>query len=162
MSNGMIYPKIEGSLGGTPAQSAMLAGNNKAQLQATANSLIGGRIKRRHGGGITVPQFQNSNSSSANINNIIAQLARTSTQMDAYSVYDNLSRQMGGMKMGGMKMGGMKMGGMKMGRTRRKRGGNANWVWGCMSGGKNKSKRKSRSRKSRSRKSRSRKKLRKH
>ena len=152
MSNGMIYPKIEGSLGGTPAQSAMLAGNNKAQLQATANSLIGGRIKRRHGGGITVPQFQNSNSSSANINNIIAQLARTSTQMDAYSVYDNLSRQMGGMKMGGMKMG----------RTRRKRGGNANWVWGCMSGGKNKSKRKSRSRKSRSRKSRSRKKLRKH
>ena len=139
MSNGMIFPKINGSLGGTPMQSAMLAGNNKAQLQATANSLIGGRIKKRHGGGITVPQFQNSNSSSANINNIIAQLARTSTQMDAYSVYDNLSRQMGGMR-------------RKRGGTRRKKGGNANWVWGCMSGGKNKSKRKSRSRKSSSRK----------
>lgn len=143
---GMIYPEIKGSLGGTPMQSAMLDGNNKAQLQATANSLIGGRIKRRHGGGITVPQFQNSNTSSANINNIIAQLARTSTQMDAYSVYDNLSRQMGGMKMGGMKMGGMRTR-RKRGGTRRKRGGNVNWVWGCMSGGKKKSKRKSRSKK---------------
>jgi hypothetical protein len=138
---GMIYPEIKGSLGGTPMQSAMLDGNNKAQLQATANSLIGGRIKRRHGGGITVPQFQNSNTSSANINNIIAQLARTSTQMDAYSVYDNLSRQMGGMRMR-----------RKTGGTRRKTGGNVNWVWGCMSGGKKKSKRKSRSKKSRSKK----------
>lgn len=134
-SKGMMYPEIKAGLGGTPMQSAMLELNNNAKLQATANSLIGGRIKRRHrrgGGAITVPQFPNSNSSSANINNTIAQLARTSTQMDAYSIYDNLSRQMGG-------------------GTRRKRGGNINWVWGCMSGGR---KRKSRGKKSKSRKSR--------
>jgi len=144
---GMIYPEQNGMIGKTAAQSAMLAGNNKAQLQAEANRLMaGGRIKRRYiGGDITVPQFPNSNSSSLSTNKLIAGNAKTSIQMSANSVYDAGATQMGGMRMGGMRMGGMRMGGM-----RRKEGGNPNWVWGCMSGGKKKSKRKSRkSRKSR-------------
>jgi hypothetical protein len=134
---GMIYPEQKGMIGSTPAQSAMLNGNNKAESQANANRLMaGGRIKRRYrGGAVTVPQFPNSNSSSSDTNKLIAGNSQTATQMSENSKYDASATKMGG--------------------SRRKRGGNPNWVWGCMSGGKRKSKsRKSKSRKSKSRKSR--------
>ena len=55
-----------------------------------------------------------------NPNNQIQGNAQTSTQMAANQVYDNQATQMGGSK--------------------RRKGGNPNWLWGCMSGGKKKKK----------------------
>lgn len=144
---GMMYPTQKAMIGSTPADSARQIAVNKSASQANANQLMaGGRIKRRkYGGGndsIVVPQYQMlyqpQGGDGTNPNNQIQGNAQTSTQMAANRVYDNQATKMGG--------------------SRRRRGGNPNWLWGCMSGGKKRTKKHSK----RTRKNRRSRKHRKH
>ncbi len=143
---GMIYPTTKAMVGSNPADSARLAAVNKAQAQAAANSaMAGGKIKRKnkkHRGGassIPVPQLQipyePQGGPGTNPNNQIQGNAQTSTQMAANSVYDAQASKMGG-------------------GTKRRKGGNPDWVWGCMSGGKRRTRRRTRRRSIRRNKSR--------
>jgi hypothetical protein len=99
--------------------------------------MAGGKIRRRiarYGGAsstsssssITVPQYQMlyepQGGTGTNPNNQIQGNSQTSTQMAANSVYDSNATKMGG--------------GYK---KRIRKGGNPDWIWGCMSGGKKRS-----------------------
>ena len=133
---GMMYPTQKAMIGSTPAESARLSAINKSASQAQANKLMaGGKLrKRRHiGGAIAVPQYQMlyepQGGTGTNPNNQIQAGAQTSTQMAANSVYDKQATKTGG--------------------SRRRNGGNPNWLWGCMSGGKKYTRKNKKSRKSR-------------
>jgi hypothetical protein len=118
-------------IGSNPSDSARLAAINKAEIQTNANKLMsGGKIRRKkyYGGSesVVVPQYQMlyepQGGNGTNPNNQIQGNTQTSTQMAANSVYDKQATKIGGLR-------------------RRKRtisGGNPNWLWGCMSGGKKK------------------------
>jgi hypothetical protein len=138
---GMMIPTQKGMLAGTPRDSAMQSMNNNAQIQAQANnSLSGGRHRKRKGyrGGnaIAVPQYQMlyepQGGNGTNPNNQIQGNAQTSTQMAANSALDS---------------GATKIGGSRHRRSRK--GGNPDWLWGCMSGGKKRTSKSGRKRKSR-------------
>jgi hypothetical protein len=142
---GMMYPTQKGMLAGTPRDSAMENMKQNSQLQAQASTaLSGGRLRKRkaYGGGdtLTVPQYQMlyepQGGNGSNPNNQIQASSQTSTQMAANAALD--------------KVGGSKR---SVSRRRSRKGGNPDWVWGCMSGGKKrrtiKAGRKRKSRKSR-------------
>jgi len=128
---GMIYPTQKAMLAGTPRDSAYATQLSANQSQTNANKLMaGGKLKRKYRGGdgaIVVPQYtmlySPQGGPGTNPNNQIQSNAQTSTQMSANRVYDNYATQKGG--------------------SRKRKGGNPNWLWGCMSGGKYKGKRKS-------------------
>jgi hypothetical protein len=143
---GMMYPTQKGMPAGNPRDSAIQNMNSNQQNAALASKLLSGgkgiRVTRkRYGGTIAVPQYQmlyeSQGGPGTNPNNQIQGSAQTSTQMAANSALDS----------GATKMGGYRR---KVSRRRRSRkGGNPDWVWGCLSGGK---KRTRRSRRSRNRK----------
>jgi len=131
---GMVYPTTKAMVGSNPADSARLTAVNKSQSQAAANSaMAGGKMKRVRGGAssIAVPQYQMlyeaQGGPGTNPNNQIQGNAQTSTQMSANSVYDAQASKKGG-------------------RSKRRKGGNPDWVWGCMSGGKRRSRTRTRRR----------------
>ena len=139
---GMMYPTQKGMPAGNPRDAAMVNMNNNAQNQANANAaMAGGKLKSRRkyrgGGSIVVPQYnmpyEPQGGPGTNPNNQIQQNASTSTQGAANSKFDGEAFKKGG--------------------TRRKKGGNPDWIWGCSSGGRKKRTRRSR-RSRRSRKSR--------
>ena len=144
---GMIYPTVKGSLAGTPRDSAMANMKQNNQLQAQANTaLSGGRHRKRkaYGGGDTLvaPQatllYPETNGPGTGVNSQMQGNAQTSTQMAANAALD---------KVGGSKRRGSK--------RRSRKGGNPDWLWGCMSGGKKRSRKAGRKRRtSKSRKSR--------
>ena len=126
---GLLLPTVQAPLAGTPGASAMAARNNQTQQQAALANAVGGfkrKMKKgankksvnKKGGAITVPQMPGDTSGA---NAVIAQSAQHSTQGAANAQYDAAA--------------------MKQGGTRRKKGGNPNWSWGCSSGGKRKTKR---------------------
>ena len=126
--DGMMQPTQKGMLAGNPRDSAMQSMNNNSQLQAQASTaLAGGRHRKRkaYGGGdtLTVPQYQMlyepQGGNGTNPNNQIQGNSQTSTQMAANAALDS----------GATKMGGSR-------RRRSRKGGNPDWLWGCMSGGK--------------------------
>ena len=123
---GLLLPTVQAPLAGSPGASAMAARTNQAQQQAALANAVGGHRKmrrrganrrgaNRRGGAITVPQMPGDTSGA---NAVIAQNAQHSTQAAANAQYDAAA--------------------MKMGGTRRKKGGNPNWSWGCSSGGRSK------------------------
>ena len=131
---GMIYPQQKPMLAGNPKDSAIAANNQSINRQADLiKATSGGRRHRRHkknkyGGAnntntnqVTVPQFQvgypTEGAGGQDPNSIIKQNASTSTQGAENAKYDNLA---------------------KAGGSRKKRGGNSDWSWGCYSGGKRK------------------------
>jgi hypothetical protein len=125
---GLPIATQKGMLAGTPRASAMQSMQNNSQLQAQANNaLAGGRHRKRkaYGGSqaITVQQFtmpyEPQGGPGTNPNNQIQGISQTSTQMAANSALDS----------GATKMGGSR-------RRRSRKGGNPDWLWGCMSGGK--------------------------
>ena len=131
---GLIYPTSKGMLAGNPRDSAIANMNNSATIQAQANNAVGGRRHRRVGGSnIQVPQFQMqytpSGGPGSSPNNIIANSSQTSMQSTANAVSDNLATKMGGS------------------RRSCKKGGNSDWIWGCYSGGKRRTKRRDTKRK---------------
>jgi len=148
--DGMMYPTLKASVAGTPRDSAIHSMNSNAQLQAQANNaLSGGRHRKRktYGGGdaIPVPQYQMlyepQGGNGTNPNNQIQVNAQTSTQGFANAALDK----------GATKMGGSR-------RRRSRKGGKPDWLWGCMSGGKKRSRKNTK----RSRKNRKSRKHRKH
>ena len=129
---GMIYPTVKGSLAGTPRDSAMANMKQNNQLQAQANTaLSGGRHRKRkaYGGGDTLvaPQatllYPETNGPGTGVNSQMQGNAQISTQMAANAALD---------KVGGYKRRGSS-------RRRSRKGGNPDWLWGCMSGGKKRS-----------------------
>ena len=131
--DGMMLPTQKGMLAGNPRDSAMQSMNNNSQLQAQASTaLAGGRHRKRkaYGGGdtLTVPQYQMlyepQGGNGTNPNNQIQASSQTSTQMAANAALD--------------KVGGSKRRGISKRRSRK--GGNPDWLWGCMSGGKKRTK----------------------
>ena len=142
-ANGMMYPTTKGMVGSNPADSARVSMLNKAQSQTTANQLMaGGKVKRRrirYGGAssIVVPQYQMlyepQGGIGTNPNDQIQGNSQTSTQMNANAVYDSYATT--------FKKGGAKSKSKYFSSTfsKSRRGGNADWIWGCMSGGKKRS-----------------------
>jgi len=121
---GMMYPTMQGMEAGNPRDAAIANMNNAAAIQAHANNAVGGRKKRWGGSGtIAVPQFnmlyQPQGGPGTNPNDQIAANAQVATQGAANAALD---------------AGAFKKGGSRS-RRRSRRGGNPDWVWGCMSGG---------------------------
>ena len=140
---GMMYPQEKPMLAGNPKDSAIAANNlaieNQTNLiKATSGGNRGRHSKRnKYGGangsatnGIVVPQFQmqypTTGAGGQDPNSIIKQNAEVSVQGAENAKYDNLAR---------------------VGGSRKKRGGNADWIWGCYSGGRRKSRTRSRNNK---------------
>jgi hypothetical protein len=142
---GLEMPTQKAMLAGNPRDSAMQSMNNNAELQAQANkNLSGGRHRKLRGGAIPAPQMQllYENQNGTGPNEQMKGNAQTSTQMAANAALD---------------AGATKMGGSR--RRRSRKGGNPDWVWGCMSGGK---KRRTRKTSRKNKKSRKNKRSRKH
>ena len=140
---GMMFPTQKGMAAGNPRDSAIQNMHSNQQSTALASKLLsGGKSKKKMRGGktIAVPQFQMpyeaQGGPGTNPNNQIQGNASISTQSLANSAKDS----------GATKMGGSK--------KRSRKGGNSDWVWGCMSGGKSRRRRTSRRRTSRRKKSR--------
>jgi hypothetical protein len=140
---GMVYPTQKGMLAGNPRDSAMQSMNSSNQNAALASKLLsGGKLRKfkkkfRGGDSIPVPQFhmqyESQGGPGTNPNNQIQLSSQTSTQMAANSAMDN--------------------GATKMGGAKRRKGGNPNWLWGCMSGGTKKRRKLIKKRKTKSRRS---------
>ena len=139
-TKGMIYPQETPMLAGNPKDSAIAANNQATTRQADLIKATSGGNRRRYihkrnkyGGattdGVTVPQYQMqykpTGAGGQDPNSIIKQNASVSTQGAENAKYDNLAR---------------------VGGSRKRRGGNPDWSWGCYSGGR----KKSRSRRSKS------------
>jgi len=122
---GLQYPTQKAMLAGNPRDSAIQSMNNSAQSQANANkALAGGKRDKYNGGAVVVPQMQMQytpqGGPGTNPNDQITGNAKTSTQMASNSVYDNLSSNTTP---------------QKAGSRRKRKGGNPNWKWPCLSGG---------------------------
>jgi hypothetical protein len=124
---GMTYPTMQAMPAGNPRDSAMAAGNAMNAKQNLANQMTAGAKKRKMiskrnivgGKGIAVPQFTMSYTAAGgpgqDPNSLIAGNLRTSTQGAANSEFDKNAL---------------------IGGSRRRKGGNPDWIWGCFSGGK--------------------------
>jgi len=125
-ANGITLPTQKAMLAGNPRDSAIASMNNASQSQASANKLAGGRRRKYRGGAIAAPQMQMlytpQGGPGTNPNDQMKSNAMTQSQTGANRVYDNQALTKGGSR-------------------RKRRGGNPDWLWGCMSGGKKCSKR---------------------
>jgi hypothetical protein len=143
---------------GNPRDSAAALGQNANTKLANLNSAVGGRRKKadrlykKYRGGassnqIPAPQFQMQYTPTGGPgtapNNQIANLTSNSMQSNAWSVDDSAATKMGGRT-------------KRLRRARRSRkGGNADWIWGCYSGGKSRRRTYTRKSKKNSKKSKS-------
>ena len=123
---------------GNPRDSAIMASQNMNTKQASLINAVGGRRRRRillKGGQTTttnpstvvVPQMQmgyKAQNGTSNPNTQIAGLSSTGMQGASNKVYDNQATIMGGSR-----------------KRRSRKGGNPDWIWGCSSGGKRRTKR---------------------
>jgi hypothetical protein len=127
---GLMMPTQKAMISGNPRDSAITSMNNNAQSQANANKALAGGKRRKsrsyQGGAINAPQMQMlyapQGGVGTNPNDQIKANSQTSTQMAANSVYDKQATQTSVP--------------LKGGSSKRRKGGNPNWLWGCMSGGK--------------------------
>jgi len=123
---------------GNPRDAAMMSGQNMNTKQANLINAVGGRRRRRSlkGGQTTtnqnpstvvVPQMQmgyQAQNGTSNPNTQIVGLSSTGMQGASNKVYDNQATKMGGSR-----------------KRRSRKGGNPDWMWGCYSGGKRRTKR---------------------
>jgi hypothetical protein len=118
---GMSYPTMQAMPAGNPRDSAIAEGNAMNAKQNSANQMTAGAKKRKIGGGIDVPQFtipyKTPGGPGQDPNSLIAGNSKTSTQGAANSEFDKNAL---------------------IGGSRRRKGGNPDWIWGCFSGGKKK------------------------
>jgi hypothetical protein len=132
---GLTQPTMIGMQAGNPKDSAIASQNQMNQKQASLSAAVGGR-RNKKGGDIAVPQFQMQytpqGGTGQDPNALIQQNSQTSTQS-----VENASMDLNALKKGGKKS-----------RKKSRKGGNADWEWGCSSGGKSRKKRRSRSNRS--------------
>lgn len=133
--DGLMYPTQRSYPpgAGNPNQAALQSTQQNAGKLHAINKLGGG--KKYRGGAVNVPQMQMGytpqGGEGTNPNAQITNLSRTSMQGAAWSKTDNsLAAKQGGSR-------------------KSKRGGNPNWYWPCMSGGKKKTRKTKKHRKSR-------------
>jgi hypothetical protein len=135
---GLSQPTMIGMQAGNPKDSAIASQNLMNQKQASLNSAVGGR-RNKKGGEIAVPQFQMQytpqGGTGQDPNALIQQNSQTSTQS-----VENASMDLNALVKGGKKISKKS--------KKSKKGGNANWEWGCSSGGKSRKKRSSRTNRS--------------
>ena len=148
-----LYPTKAGMVGTSPANSAMVHGQQNNASQANANRLMaGGKFRKsrrnrksskqryvKRGGTSTVPQFQKPagpqvQATGGDTNSQIVAGQQNYMQQGANARWDSQASINGG--------------------TKRKRGGNSNLNWGCMSGGKRSRGKRSRGKRSRGKRSR--------
>ena len=119
---------------GNPNQAALQSTQENAGKLSAINKLAGG--KKYRGGSVTVPQMQMGytpqGGPGSDPNAQITGLSKISTQGGENSKFDNLAAKQGGSR-----------------KSKSKRGGNPNWYWPCMSGGKKKTRKSKKHRKSR-------------
>jgi len=131
--SGMSYPTMQATAAGNPRDSAIASADAMNAKQNSANQMTAGAKKRKMyakrkigakrkivgGEGIAVPQFTMSYAAAGgpgqDPNSLIAGNSQTSTQAAANSEFDNNALK---------------------GGSRRRKGGNPDWIWGCFSGGK--------------------------
>ena len=127
---GLTHPTMIGMQAGNPKDSAIASQTQMNQKQASLSAAVGGR-RNKKGGDIAVPQFQMQYTPQGGIgqdpNALIQQNSQTSTQSA-----ENASMDLNALKKGGKK------------NKKSRKGGNANWEWGCSSGGTSRKKRRSR------------------
>jgi hypothetical protein len=106
-------------------------------IQLTKGGRINSRGRRRKGGAVLVPQFSlKYEPTGPNPNDIIKNITQISNQAKANSVYDNEVYGVGyPLPKGGKTRKTRKTRKTKTNKRRHKKGGNANWKWGCYSGG---------------------------
>lgn len=137
--DGLMYPTQRSYPpgAGNPNQAALQSTQQNAGKLDAINKLAGG--KKYRGGSVddqkvTVPQMQMGytpqGGEGTNPNAQITGLSKTSTQDAAWRESDNLAAKQGGSR-------------------KSKKGGNPNWYWPCMSGGKKKTRKTKKHRKSR-------------
>ena len=123
---GLKLPTQKAMLAGNPRDSAIQANNNANQKSASLSAAVGGSRRRRKGGAIAAPQFQmqytDQSGPGGSPNNQVQQNSQISTQQSANAALDS---------------GALTKGGRHRRHTRK--GGNPDWKWGCYSGGKKKS-----------------------
>jgi len=119
---------------GNPRADAIQKHADMNQTQTNINQAGQGRGSRRkkYGGStnsltqVTVPQFQMqytpTGGPGTNPNDQVARGSQNGMQANSDAVYDNQATKMGG-------------------RKRHRKGGNTNWKWGCLNGGKTKRRR---------------------
>jgi len=122
---GMSYPTMQAMAAGNPRDSAIAAGSAMNAKQNSANQMTAGAkkrkigTKRKIGGAVPVPQFTMSYATTGgpgqDPNSLIAGNSQTSTQGAANSKFDQNAI---------------------VGGSRRRKGGNPDWIWGCFSSGK--------------------------
>jgi len=122
---------------GNPRDAAIVQQQNSNDKLARLNA-VGGRRKRKYRGGadaVAVPQFQMqytpTGGPGSSPNDIIATGTQNNMQSVANSVDDSKAALTGGT------------------RRRYKKGGNPDWIWGCYSGGRRRTKRRTSNRRSR-------------
>lgn len=125
--SGLIKPTVNsyppGANSPHTAAKAMAASNN--QKLNDINQMAAGSKRRKRGGGdvnvpVLKPMYTSQNGQADPVSQQQA-LAQSGTQGAANRVYDNNPTKMGG--------------------SRRRRGGNPNWSWGCYSGGRRRTQR---------------------
>jgi hypothetical protein len=120
--NGITLPTQKAMLAGNPRDSALASMNNASQSQANANKLAGGKRRKYRGGAIAAPQMQMlytpQGGPGSNPNDQMKSNASTQAQTNANRAFDKDAMMSGG------------------GSRRKRKGGNPDWLWGCMSGGK--------------------------
>lgn len=139
--DGLMYPTQRSYPpgAGNPNQAALLSTQQNAGKLDAINKLAGG--KKYRGGSVTVPQMQMGytpqGGPGSGPNAQITDLSKTSTQDATWRESDNLAAKQGGSRKSKSK------------KSKSKRGGNPNWYWPCMSGGKKKTRKSKKHRKSR-------------
>lgn len=106
---------IQARNGGTPGEATFNTIQQRNLSQASANkAMASGGSKKKKGGALTVVQVPGDTSGA---NAVLTKLAGTSAQNQQDAIYDKQAMK---------------------GGSRKRRGGNSDWLWGCYSGGKKK------------------------
>lgn len=129
---GMILPTVNGMVGSDPRNSAFVSAEASSNKLTEMNNKLAGGKKYKKGGNIVVPQFQMTytpqNGPGQDPNSQIAATSQIGTQSAANAVYDDYATKMGGYR--------------RIRKSRKtKKGGDPKWNWGCLSGGKYRSRR---------------------
>jgi len=112
-----LLPTEQARTSGTPGSSAYQDQKTMYKQQADLANAVGGK---KRGGGYNAPQmnmgYKPTGGPGQTPNSLIAKGTVTNVQGQTNAIGDNQATVMGGSK--------------------KKRGGNPNWIWGCYSGGK--------------------------
>ena len=142
---GLILPTRQAMPAGTPAASAMATMKGNAQFQTNATKALAGGRKWRGGASssIVIPQppmlYKPVGGPGTSPNDQAANNLTNLTQSGTAgnSKYDNYATVMGGNRRRRQRLTHRR-------QRRRHKGGNSDWNWGCMSGGKKSKSKKSR------------------